>query len=58
MKGSSFILLTSISMLMLLTIVYVLVTLTGVFVGVLTLISSILMLKCIAKINVNSGFNN
>ena len=61
------ILFTSISVLMLLISVYVLVLMssvdvlvlmTGIFVGVLTLIWSILMLECISKVPVDNGINN
>ena len=44
--------------LILLTSVPLLVLFTRVFVDVLMLIFSILMLKFIAKITVNNGFNN
>ena len=52
------ILLTIISVLILLTSVSVLVLLAGVFVGVLTLIWSILMLEYISKFPVYNGFNH
>ena len=55
---SVLILLTSVSMLVLLNSVSMLVLLTGVFVGVLTLICSIMMLEYIAKISDDNGFNN
>ena len=45
-------------MLVLLTIVSMLVLLTGIFVGVLMLIWSILMLGYIAKIPVDNWFND
>ena len=53
-----FILLNIILVLILLPIVSVLALLTGGFVGVLTLIWSILMLERIAKIPFDNGFNN
>ena len=61
LEGSGLILLTRISMLMLLVVVSmmillysgtVLVLLNGIFVGVLTLICSILMVECISKVPV------
>ena len=67
LEGYGLILLTRISMLMLLAIVSVLILLysgdvlvflTGVFAGVLTLIWSILMAKCIPKFSVDNGFNH
>ena len=36
----------------------VLVFLTGIFVGVLKLICSILIVECISKVSVENGFNN
>ena len=66
-EGYMLILLTSIYVLILLTSVYVLVLLysvaelalmTGIFVGVVTLIYSILMLECISKVTVYNGFNH
>ena len=51
-------LLASVYMLVLLSSVDVLVLLTGMFVGVLTLIWSILMLECISKFPVDNGFNH
>ena len=67
LERSGLILLTSISMLMLLANVSamillssgtVLVFLTGIFVGVLKLIWSILMVECISKVPVDNGFNS
>ena len=67
LEGYGLILLNRISMLMLLASVYVLILLSsgavlvflnGIFVGVLTLILSILMLECISKVTVDNGFNN
>ena len=67
MEGSGLILLTiisvlrlfiSVSVLVMLSRVAVLVLMTGIFVGVLTLIWSILMLECISKVPVDNGFNN
>ena len=55
---SVLILLTNVSVLALLSSFSVLLLLTGVFVGVLTLIWYILMLKCISKIPVDNGFNH
>ena len=52
------ILFTSVSVLVLLSSVNVLVMLTGYFVGVLTLIWSILMMECISKISVDNGFTH
>ena len=55
---SVMILLTSVSLLVLLTSVSVLLLFTGIFLGLLMLIWSILMLKCIAKIPVYNGLNH
>ena len=51
-------LLASVYMLILLFSVAVLVLLNGIFVGMLTLIWSILMAECISKVPVGNGFNN
>ena len=48
----------SVSMLILFSIVSVLVLLTGSFVGVLTLIWSILMVERISKLPIYNGFNH
>ena len=67
LEGYGLILLTRISMLMLLASVSMvimlssgsgLVFLTRIFVGVLTLIWSILMVECIHKGTVDNGFNH
>ena len=51
-------LLDSVSVMILLSSGAVLVFLTGNFVGVLTLIWSILIVECIYKVPVDNGFNN
>ena len=56
MIGYGLILLTSIPTLKILTSVSVLVLLTGVFVGGLVMIWSILILECISKITVQNEF--
>ena len=53
-----FMLLVGVSVLILFYSVAVLVLLNGIFVGVLTLIWSILMVGCISKVPVDNGFNN
>ena len=67
MEGYGLIMLTKISMLMSLASVSMLIMLssdamlgllTGIFVGALTLIWSILMVECILKVPVDNGFNN
>ena len=67
LEGSGLILLTRISMLILLASVSMLVLFSGgavlvfmnvIFVGVLTLILSILMVECIYRVPVDYGFNN
>ena len=51
-------LLASISVMVMLSSVAVLVLITGIFVGVLTLIWSIMMVECISKVTVENWFNH
>ena len=55
---SMLVLLASVSVMILLSSIAIVVLLTGIFIGVLTLIWSILIVKCISKVPVNNGFNN
>ena len=55
---SMLVLLDSVSVLILLSSDALLELMTGVFVGVLTLIWSILMVECISKVHIDNCFNN
>ena len=52
------VLFTSVDMLVLLSNGAVMIFMDGIFVGVLTLIWSILMVECISKVPVDNGINN